>query len=320
VRRPLAIAALAALVAACAGEPAPEPPPPGSFAFGVFGDGPYTMWDGRRYARVLEEVDRADLAWLVHVGDILWHPCSDEAYRERFAELDALETAVVYTPGDNEWADCHGERQGRRDPLERLTSLRRIFFARPERSLGRRPIALATQAADPAFAGFPENARWERGGFVFATLHVVGSDDAGEPFAGRTAAHDSAAALRARAALAWLDSAFARARAAEAKGIVLVMHANIGVDRVREPRAGYDALLARLEERARAWPGTVLLIHGDSHTQRVDHPLREADGRPMERFTRLETFGSPNIGWVRVVVDTVAGRIARIEPRLARGM
>jgi hypothetical protein len=39
----------------------------------------------------------------------------------------------------------------------------------------------------------------------------------------------------------------------------------------------------------------------------------------LENFTRLETFGSPDIGWVRVVVDSVAGRVVEIEPRLMQG-
>jgi hypothetical protein len=63
----------------------------------------------------------------------------------------------------------------------------------------------------------------------------------------------------------------------------------------------------------------VLLVHGDTHDQRVDQPLVDASGRPYPNFTRLETFGSPRIGWVRVVIDTVSGRFARYEPRLVRG-
>ena len=33
-------------------------------------------------------------------------------------------------------------------------------------------------------------------------------------------------------------------------------------------------------------------------------------------YQPLETFGSPDIGWVRVVVDSVAGRIVAFESRL----
>lgn len=66
--------------------------------------------------------------------------------------------------------------------------------------------------------------------------------------------------------------------------------------------------------------GPVHLIHGDSHTQRVDRPLRDRDtGEPLANFTRLEAYGSPDIGWVRVVVDSAAGRIAAYEPRLMPG-
>jgi len=75
--------------------------------------------------------------------------------------------------------------------------------------------------------------------------------------------------------------------------------------------------MGRLEQVVKGFPGQVLLIHGDSHTQRVDHPLLDRQtGQPLPNFTRLETFGSPDIGWVRVVVDTVAGRIVQYEPRL----
>src|SRR5699024_3624110 len=139
------------------------------------------------------------------------------------------------------------------------------------------------------------------------------------PFAGRTAAHDSARARRERAAAAWIDEAFARARAARARGIVLVMHADIGLD-PDEPREGYGDLAARLAGHAAGFPGIVLLVHGDSHTARADHPLRDSGGRVLANVTRIESFGSPEIGWMRVVLDTVAGRLVRVEPRLMRGL
>lgn len=64
----------------------------------------------------------------------------------------------------------------------------------------------------------------------------------------------------------------------------------------------------------------MLLIHGDTHEYTVDHPLRRAGtGEALENFTGLETYGSPDIGWVRVVVDSVAGRVVEFEPRLMRG-
>lgn len=296
--------------------PPPEPVPPNSISFGVFGDGPYYPGERARYARMLADVDAADIAWLLHVGDILQSPCSDAEFTGIRDGLNALTHPVIYTPGDNEWTDCHEKRAGEYDPLERLTSLRRIFFATPGRSLGASPIELETQGSDSSFAEFVENTRWTRGRVVFAAVHMVGSENALEAFRGRTAAHDSASALRTRAGLAWLDATFDRATADSARLVVLAMHANIGLDATDKLRRGYESFVRRLSERVAGFPGAVVLIHGDSHTQRFDQPLRDSAGRVQANLARLETFGSPDIGWLHVVVDTVAGQVLRVVPRL----
>jgi hypothetical protein len=314
--------AVAAIVVACSEPPPPLPPvgrlPPNSFAFGVFGDGPYERREVPRFKRVLDDVNRSDVEWLLHVGDILWYPCSDSAFADRLASMNAVNRAVVYTPGDNEWADCHTMKEGRYAPLDRLAALRRMFFSNPARSLGRRPLTLESQAQDPVFTEFPENARWTYGGFVFATIHLVGSSNAGGAFRGRTAANDAEVVRRTRAAISWLDAAFARARERSAKGVVLALHADMGLEGRSGPGRAYAVFVDRLKRNVAGFSGPVVLIHGDSHIQRVDHPLTDSAGRPYANFTRLETFGSPDIGWVRVVVDTVAGRITGYEPRLMR--
>ena len=35
---------------------------------------------------------------------------------------------LLYTPGDNEWTDCHRPAAGRYNPLERLDAVRATFF------------------------------------------------------------------------------------------------------------------------------------------------------------------------------------------------
>lgn len=318
--------ALAACVLVSVGActpPAADPLPEGAFAFGVYGDGPYYFWEDARHRRLLADAAASDIDWLVHVGDILWAPCSDDAFNQRRALLDAVELAVVYTPGDNDWTDCRGEIAGGYDPLERLGALRRIFFADPNRSLGGRPMPLVSQAATPDYSDFPENARWSRGGFVFATVHIVGSANAMWSFPGSTAAHRDAALRRTDAAVAWLDETFAAARADSAKGVVIIAHGNVALesggvweDSDIQP---YEHFVAALEGHVAGFPGPVLFIHGDSHDQRVDQPLRDSVGVVHANFTRLEVFGSPDIGWVRVVVDTVGARFVAFEPRLMRG-
>jgi hypothetical protein len=300
------------------GPPPADPPPPNGFAFGVFGDGPYHAWERGRFEAVLADLDRADVAWLLHVGDILDGPCSDDAYRERLAQLNALRHPVIYTPGDNEWTDCHEARNGGYAPLERLAALRDVFFATPGRSLGGVSVPLVSQADDPAFAEFPENVRWTFGGFVFATVHVVGSDNGWERYPDRPPDADAEVRRRTSAALAWIDAAFAEAVASSARGVVLALHADMGLGPVRAVR-GHQPFVAAIERHTVAFTGPVLLIHGDTHQYRVDHPLTDSSGRPYPNFTRLETFGSPDIGWVRVVVDTVAGAFAGYEPRRMGG-
>jgi hypothetical protein len=319
-RRKRSIVAVAAVLLAvsCSLEPSP-PLPSGTFAFAVFGDGPYRAWEVGRFRHVIKDVNRTDLAWLIHVGDIFWYPCSDENYERSFAAINSFRIPVVYTPGDNEWTDCHEDIAGRYAPLERLARLRRLFFANPERSLGAQTIPLVSQAADSAYAEFVENRRWIHGGFVFATVHMVGSDNAGQAFVGRERASDEEAARRIAAALAWMDDTFAKAVADSLRGVVIAMHGSPGLQYHPQPRAGYEAFLERLEMHVKQFGRPVLLIHGDGHSYRVDHPLRDrATYEPLPNFTRLETFGSPDIGWVRVVVDSVAGNFTAFEPRVMR--
>ena len=260
---------------------------------------------------------RADVAWLIHIGDIFGSGCTNEAYENRFRQLNEVDYPVIYTPGDNEWTDCL-EHPGD-DPLMYLATIRRTFFAHPQQSLGRRTIALQSQASDSAFSVFVENVRWTYGRFVFATVHLVGSRNGLQPFPGRTSAHDAEVQARTRAAVAWLDGAFAQAERDSAKGVVIATHANLWNNQTQQRLEPYFDFTKRLEHHAATFPGPVLLIHGDSHIQRVDHPLENSSGSAYANFTRLETFGSPDIGWTRVVIDTLAGRVAQYEPRLMRG-
>ena len=303
-------------VVGCSDPPPADPPPAGAIAFGVYGDGPYYPWEEPRARRLLVDAESAGVDFLIHIGDILGGSCADETLHERRRQLDAVPLPVVYTPGDNEWADCHAPNAGGYDPLERLERLREIYFDDPSSSLGGVPMPVTSQAKDAGFSEFPENVRWTRGGFVFATLHVVGSFDATAQFPGRDHRHDQEVARRSEAALAWLDAVFEEARAIDASAIVLAAHANVRLE--SGGGDGYGPLVSALRDHVAAFPGDVLFIHGDTHTFRMDQPLTDGKGRGLANLTRLETWGSPDIGWVRVVLDTVKGEVVEIEPRLMR--
>jgi hypothetical protein len=269
------------------------------FTFGALGDTPYTWFEEAHFPGMLEEISREDLAFVVHVGDFkaTRAPCSDELFRSRREWLDRVRHPLVFVPGDNEWADCHGLQAGGYEPLERLAKLRELFF-RDEESLGQRRIRLARQSPD-----YPEHARWRHGDVLFVTLNVPGNAN--------NARHMPEEFRSRSAALArWLEESFSLARDSRLPAVVLFMQANPWAAPTGR-YFGYRELLATLAKEALGFDGEVLLVHGDTHRYRVDAPLRDpATGAPVGNFTRVEVFGSPGMNWVRIRVTEHAGRIA----------
>jgi hypothetical protein len=310
------LGALCVVSAGCGWSPTP-PGPGGSFRFAVFGDGPYGNTENGRARRVFEALNARSLEFVIHVGDIMWQGCTDRTYRERRELIESIRHPVVYTPGDNEWLDCVDLSFAAMDPLERLASLRATFFAPAGRSLGETPMTLESQAADPEHAEFVEHARWQHGGVLFVTIHVVGGANGGRPFKGRTSRHDEEVARRTTAAVDWLQGSFRVAVAVDAAAVVVALHANPLYQTNEAERAAYGPIEDALVELASELGKPVLVIHGDEHQYIVDRPFRDsATGAPIANLQRLETFGSPDIGWVDVVVDTTLADPFRFEPNV----
>ncbi|MGH2703882.1 MAG: hypothetical protein ACRDJ4_01925 [Actinomycetota bacterium] len=121
-------------------------------------------------------------------------------------------------------------------------------------------------------------------------------------------------AAREAAGVSWMSEGF-RAAAAEASAAVVVfMQADPLFDRPSEEREGFNALLEMLAAESARWDKPVLIAHGDTHTFRVDRPLVDRAETPVPNVLRLETFGSPVVGWVEVSFDP-----SRPEPFSARG-
>ncbi len=316
-RRRLGLAAAScAVLAACGWSPEP-PTPGGSFRFAVFGDGPYSSNENGRARRVIDALNARPLEFVIHVGDIMWQQCTDTAYRDRRALIESVRHPVIYTPGDNEWLDCVDIAFRPVDPLERLASLRSTFFAPADRSLGVTPIVLETQSAEPSRAEFVEHARWSHGGVLFVTIHVVGGANGGRPFRGREPRHDEEVARRTQASLEWLRDGFRVAAATDAAAVVVAFHASLLTEPSAAEHGAVAPILKTLVELAIRFRKPVLAIHGDEHQYIVDRPFRDpVTGAPIPNLQRLETFGSPDIGWVDVVVDTTLAEPFRFEPNL----
>ena len=169
---------------------------------------------------VMQDMAAHDLSWVLHVGDIFWRPCSEEMYRRHLGWFNELPHPVIYTPGDNEWANCWEPGSGAYTPLGRLDRIRAMFFEDPTGSLGGRNLPLVSQGGQPPFPELVENARWTAQGIVFATVHLVGSRNARDPFPGRTAADDRESRQRTDAAATWIGEAFAEAAELDAVAVV----------------------------------------------------------------------------------------------------
>ena len=282
-------------------------PSPDAFAFGVVGDTPYTEAEERHFLAMMRRIDAEQLAFVVHVGDFKGTgPCSDALFEKRRSQFDASRHPFIFTPGDNEWADCRQRRNGIWDPLERLAKLRSVFFA-DEWSLGRERIAMRVQQERaPGCGAYPENRMWTRSRVRFVTLHVTGSNNN----EGWDAASDAEARCRNAATRLWLEQAVSESAGDATRALVLIVQANPFYERVHAP------FIAQLGEAARRLARPVLLVHGHTHTYRADTPFNDAAGQPVRNPARLETFGSPVVGWVKVTVDQDSADVFTFEPHI----
>ena len=279
------------------------------FAFALVGDNPYSAEAYPKFERLIAAVNRQqDLAWVVHVGDVKAgaDSCSDQELTARFRLNQRFDPPLLFTPGDNDWQDCDRPAAGGHDPWERLVFLRRLFYPEPSHPVDS-AMPLDSQSSRPEFADVVENAMWQRAGIVFATVHAT-------VFPVPEVAPERPQYL-ANAAAAWIREAFRRAQTSNAPALFLAMQGDpwvvsglpLLVGRACPdcllPRAGLEWLYPILIEGTRAFGRPVVLAVGDTHVFRVDKPLYDQDGQLVEQFTRVETFGNPNVHWVRVEAD-----------------
>jgi hypothetical protein len=304
----IALALASSLAPGETGELAPRhasAPPPGDtsarFSFAVIGDTPYHFGEEWMFADMLKDIDREELAFVVHIGDFKSgrSPCTDELFAKRLQQFNSVRHPFIYIPGDNEWTDCH--RSGA-DPLERLAMLRELFYP-DDASLGERKLRLERQSADPRFAEFRENVRWSIGPALFIGLNIPGSNNN----LGRTPQMDAEYIRRSAANAAWLAQSFALAKMNDDAAVFIAIQADPYFERASRRSAATDGFAQFRQEllaHTLAFGKPVILMHGDTHRYRVDHPLVDpATQKPLERFTRIESFGSPSVDWIRVSVD-----------------
>ncbi len=269
-RRPLVgIAAATALLTIAAGMGAATPPAGAagsSFTIGLIGDTGYSTGLDADLLAVRASMAGSGLAFEVHDGDIQKQgsPCTDSRLNYVKGVFNGFAAPFVYTPGDNEWANCPS-------PSSRLSAIRRTFFS-SAKTLGKKTMSVTRQS------GTPENARWSRNGVFFATLNVPGPKGSGGPIA---------------ADVSWLNGTFDAAEAAGAAGVMIIQQ--------DDPFAGGtpSALINALHARTIEFGRPVVIVNGDTHIHRINKPWKDAPN-----FTRVETYGDSGTNhWVKATIN-----------------
>jgi hypothetical protein len=150
------------------------------------------------------------------------------------------------------------------------------------------------------------------GNVMFVGLNVPGADNNyGKPeFAERNAAN-----------IIWLRESFAFAKVENRRALMLIFQANPFPERGSTNRIhrGFADMLGVLEKETVAFQKPVVLVHGDSHYFRIDKPLTgSASKRRIENFTRVETFGNPDVHWLRVTVDPKDPDVFTFRPQMIK--
>jgi hypothetical protein len=252
----------------------------------------------------------ADVSLVLHAGDI--HSgkqyCTQAYDQQIFGIYNTFADPLVYTPGDNEWADCHKAGEGggtynattgaidfvadasgnpvdyaKGNPADNLALVRSIFFASPGHTIGgAMEVHTQSREFDPAFptdAQYVENAWFIRNNVLFVTANIPGGSNNGtDPWYGTpsmSAQQQQEVANRSGASQRWLQAAFNQAKTSGVSAMVIVVQADMW-DLDGNPAThltGYKPYVDTIATNTTSLGKPVLLVNGDSHIYRSDNPL-----------------------------------------------
>ncbi len=295
----------------------------GSYTIAVIGDIPYGPAQIANFPNVVSQINAdKDTRLVIHLGDIKSGSsvCSDTYFQSIKTEFDKFVDPLVYTPGDNEWTDCHRVNNGGYNPLERLAAIRTLFFPKPGKTLGQHSVGVKSLAK----AGFPENVMFARADIGFGVVHIVGSNNSLVPWSGLGFAAPTVEQLaevnaRTAAVESIIRSVFRNAREEDQRAVVLALQADMFDSTI--PGApgslvfaqwsGFQPIVRLISEESARFGKPVYLFDGDSHVFHVDHPLAQGSGwlafygvnTPAPNLTRITVDGSTGANnWLKVTL------------------
>ena len=270
------------------------------FEFGVIGHTFDANSDEAVLRQALAESDDDNLAFVVVNGiKAAGEPCTDTLYASRRRLLQEAQNGVIVSLAASDWVACHNHNGT--VAIERLNRVRELFFA-DEFSFGASKIPLLRQALMPQFRDYAENARWEFGKVLFATINIPATNNHFLQDAGRNSEFED----RLIADKEWLQRLFKLAAQKKLAGIVLFCDANPLTLPGQRPfllhgkRDGYAEIRQRIITLASGFHGKVLLVHGET-----------LKGESSSDITWRHNLGSLGVasGWRKLAVDSHAGAL-----------
>ena len=193
--------------------------------------------------------------------------CGDRLYQKRRDMIEAARRPVIVSLAGSDWTACRNSA-GRTNAIERLNRLRELLYGEPT-SLGEDKLPLIRLSASPRFRSYAENAHWQVGKVLYATINLPAGNNHYLPAAGRNSEYED----RIVANRFWLNRLFAIARRDKVDAVVLFSEGDVqplmeeratglrGLLR-RQPAVhdGFEETRRQVQARAARFKGKVLLV------------------------------------------------------------
>jgi len=254
---PLAVATAPMLAAAASASAA-------SFQFGVIGHSFKSSADETPLRQAIASASQQSPAFIVATGiKSTSEPCSDRLYGQRRALFNDSSAPLILSLAGSDWSACQNSA-GRSAAIERLNRVRELFYSDAE-SLGMRHLPLTRQSGTAKFRSYAENAHWQVGKVLFATINLPANNNHYRAEAGRNSEYED----RLVANRAWLNRLFSLAQRQKLQGLVLFSDGAVTLPEsgllsllpsFRNKQDGFAEPRRQIHALAEKFSGQVLLI------------------------------------------------------------
>ena len=274
------------------------------FAFGIVAQPLMPATDDAVLRKALDESDAESLAFVTVFGiKPAGEPCSDKVYLRRKSLMDQAQNGVIVSLAATDWAKCPPE-SGKSSAIGRLNRLRDLYFF-DDFSLGASRIPVIRQSTIAKFRGFAENARWQIGEVMFATVNLPANNNNYVVDAGRNSEFED----RLIANRDWLNRVFTFAQREKAVGVVLFCDSNpLASPRLSSgQRDGFAEMRKLVSMLAGKFRGKVLIVSGQT-----------AARTPPSAIRWRGNIGELHAGadWMMVKVDAAVPALFSLETKV----